>query len=48
VAWDHREVLELAGVRRAEFVAEVRDRARRLAAALKFGNRVALGVQETP
>jgi hypothetical protein len=41
VAWDHREVLELAGVSRAEFVAEIRGRARRLAAlALEHGQRV--------
>jgi hypothetical protein len=38
VAWDHREVLALAGVSRSEFVAEVRDRSRRLAAPLKLGH----------
>jgi hypothetical protein len=35
VAWDHREVLELADVSRPEFVAEVYGRARRLARALR-------------
>lgn len=35
VAWDHREVLELAGVDRAEFTAEVRRTARRLARAIR-------------
>jgi hypothetical protein len=42
VAWDHREVLALAGVSRREFVTEVRGRARRLAAALKPGYKGAL------
>lgn len=35
VAWDHREVLEMAGVDRAEFTAEVRMNARRLARAFR-------------
>jgi hypothetical protein len=35
VAWDHREVLEAAGIGRAEFTGEVRQRARRLARALR-------------
>ena len=35
VAWDHREVLELAGVGRAEFTAEVRHNAKRLARAVR-------------
>ncbi len=35
VAWDHREVLDLAGVSRAEFSAEVRRNARRLARAIR-------------
>lgn len=35
VAWDHREVLALAGVSREEFAAEVRGNARRLARALR-------------
>jgi hypothetical protein len=35
VAWDHREVLDLAGVSRAEFTAEVRRNARRLARAIR-------------
>ena len=35
VAWDHRAVLELAGVRRAGFEAEVRSNTRRLARALR-------------
>ena len=35
VAWDHREVLELADVTRPEFVAEVYGRARRLARTLR-------------
>jgi hypothetical protein len=38
VAWDHREVLELAGVSRAEFEIEVRGRARRLARAIRSGS----------
>lgn len=38
VAWDHREVLELAGVSRAEFEIEVRGRARRLARAIRRGS----------
>jgi hypothetical protein len=48
VAWDHRKVLELVGVSRGEFVAEVRGRARRLAAAIKLAYRVDLGGQQTP
>lgn len=36
VAYDHREVLELADVSRAEFAAEVRERTRRLADAIRF------------
>ncbi len=36
VAFDHRQVLALAGVSRAEFEAEVCDRARRLARAVRF------------
>jgi hypothetical protein len=35
VAWDHRAVLELAGVTRPEFVAEVYGRGRRLARTLR-------------
>ena len=35
VSWDHRDVLTLAGVSRAEFEREVRDRARRLARAVR-------------
>ncbi len=35
VAWDHREVLALAGVSRSEFSGEVRLRARRLARVLR-------------
>ena len=35
VAWDHRDVLELAGVTRPEFTAEVRENARRLARAIR-------------
>ena len=35
VAWDHRGVLELAGVSRPEFVAEVYGRARRIARTLR-------------
>jgi hypothetical protein len=35
VAWDHRDVLALAGVSRSEFAAEVRGNARRLARALR-------------
>jgi hypothetical protein len=35
VAWDHREVLALAGVSRPEFTAEVRRNARRLARAVR-------------
>lgn len=35
VAWDHRDVLELAGVSRPEFTAEVRENARRLARAIR-------------
>ena len=38
VAWDHREVLELAGVSRSEFEIEVRGRARRLARAIRRGS----------
>lgn len=38
VAWDHREVLELAGVSRKEFEIEVRGRARRLARAIRSGS----------
>ncbi len=38
VAWDHREVLELAGVSRSEFEIEVRGRARRLARAIRSGS----------
>lgn len=37
VAFDHREVLALAGVTRGEFEREVRDRARRLARAVRCG-----------
>ncbi len=36
VAYDHREVLGLAGVSRAEFTAEVRTRAARLAQAIRY------------
>ena len=35
VAWDHREVLALAGVSRSAFERDVRDRARRLARAVR-------------
>jgi hypothetical protein len=35
VSWDHRDVLTLAGVSRAEFEREVRDRAGRLARAVR-------------
>jgi hypothetical protein len=35
VAWDHREVLDLAGISRAEFTAEIRGNARRLARAIR-------------
>jgi hypothetical protein len=35
VAWDHREVLDLAGVSRRQFTAEVRGNARRLARAVR-------------
>lgn len=35
VAWDHRDVLALAGVSRSEFEREVRGRARRLARAVR-------------
>ena len=35
VAWDHREVLQLAGVTQAEFTSEVRVRAKRLAQAIR-------------
>lgn len=35
VAWDHRDVLALAGVSRAQFEVEVRGRARRLAGAVR-------------
>ncbi len=35
VAWDHREVLALAGVSRVEFAGEVRVRARRLARVMR-------------
>ena len=35
VAWDHREVLALAGVSRPEFASEVRGRAARLARAVR-------------
>ena len=38
VAWDHREVLALAGVTRKEFEIEVRGRARRLARAIRSGS----------
>jgi hypothetical protein len=37
VAWDHREVLELAGVSRAEFEREVRQRAKRMARVIRSG-----------
>jgi len=39
VAFDHREVLALAGVSRAEFEVEVRARARTLARAVRLGAR---------
>lgn len=35
VAWDHREVLDLAGVSRGDFARDVRTRARRLARAVR-------------
>ena len=38
VAFDHREVLALAGVSRADFEIEVRDRARRMARAIRSGS----------
>lgn len=38
VAWDHREVLALAGVSRAEFELEVRERARRMARVIRSGS----------
>ena len=38
VAWDHREVLALAGVSRRDFEIEVRGRARRLARAIRSGS----------
>jgi len=40
VAYDHREVLALAGVTRTEFEAEVADRTKRLARAVRSGGRV--------
>jgi hypothetical protein len=35
VAWDHRDVLELAGVERADFTGEIRRNSRRLARAIR-------------
>jgi hypothetical protein len=35
VAWDHREVLDLAGISQSDFTAEVRRNARRLARAIR-------------